>query len=82
MRKIILVILTSILLSNCAYSPIHNPKTSRDKWSGDNIAGNFYENLQECEFLFKKTVKWNWGLPGDYNFMRTCMKDYGYSLLN
>ena len=82
MRKIILVILTSILLSNCAYRPIYNPETSRDKWDGDNIAGNYYKDLQACEFIYTKNFKWRMGLPADWAFRRSCMKDYGYSLLN
>jgi len=44
MKKIIYIILTSILLTNCAYKPLINPETSRDKFDGKNISGQFGNN--------------------------------------
>ena len=81
MRKIILVILTSILLSNCAYRPIYNPETSRDKFNGDNIAGNYWKDLASCEYIYEKNTPFTLGIPPDRYYMQKCMEGYGYNIL-
>lgn len=81
MKKTLLII-TLLFLTNCAYKPLVNPETSRDKWSGDNIAGNYYKDLQACNYIWKRNTKYK--LPfekADVRFITKCMNDYGYSIL-
>ena len=74
-----------ILLANCsAYKPLINPESSRDKWSGDNIAGGYYKDLQACEYIFDENTGIGTkvlGLGDRTNFIKKCMNDYGYSIL-
>ena len=57
MKKIILLFIMGIVLSNCStYKPLINPETSRDKWSGNSIAGNYYKDLQACEYIFDQNT--------------------------
>ena len=41
--KKILAIITLVFLTNCSYKPLINPETSRDKWTGESIAGDYYK---------------------------------------
>ena len=56
----------------------------RDKWSGNNIAGGYYKDLQACEYIYDESTGIGTkalGL-GDYDgFIKKCMNDYGYSIL-
>ena len=49
-----LAVITLLFLTNCAYKPLVNPETSRDKWSGENIAGNYYKDLQACNYIWER----------------------------
>tara|TARA_R110000823_G_scaffold236865_1_gene362491 strand:- start:251 stop:508 length:258 start_codon:yes stop_codon:yes gene_type:complete len=84
MKKIIFIILTSILLTNCAYRPLINPETSRDKHSGENISGGYWKDLHACRYVHKQnTNKLMVALKisDEYDFVKHCMKEYGYSVL-
>tara|TARA_Y100001937_G_C7092490_1_gene318434 strand:+ start:809 stop:1057 length:249 start_codon:yes stop_codon:yes gene_type:complete len=77
-----LAVITLLFLTNCAYKPLVNPETSRDKWSGENIAGNYYKDLQACNYIWERETKYK--LPfekPDVRFITKCMNDYGYSIL-
>ena len=83
MNRFILIICL-LVLTNCSYKPLINPETSRDKWDGNSIAGNYYKDLQACEYIFDqntgigtKTLK----LGDKTGFVKKCMNDYGYSIL-
>jgi|TARA_R110000782_G_scaffold119967_1_gene210799 hypothetical protein len=84
MKKTIFIILTSILLTNCAYRPLINPETSRDKHSGENISGGYWKDLHACRYVHKQnTNKLMVALKisDEYDFVKHCMKEYGYSVL-
>ena len=44
MKKVILI-LSLLFLANCTYKPLINPETSKDKHTGNNIAGNYWKDL-------------------------------------
>ena len=84
MKKIIFIILTSILLTNCAYKPLINPETSRDKFDGKNISGQFWKDLHACRYIHEKNtgiVPKTLGLSDEKMFVKKCMENYGYSIL-
>ena len=74
-----------ILLANCStYKPLINPESSKDKWSGNVIAGNYYKDLQACEYIFDNNTGIGTkvlGLGDRTGFIKKCMNDYGYSIL-
>ena len=74
------ILVFSIFLTNCAYQPLINPETSRDKFNGDNIAGNYWKDLASCEYIFEKN-SFNFGIPPSAMFIQKCMKGYGYNIL-
>jgi len=81
MKKALLV-LVLLMLTNCAYKPLVNPETSRDKFSGENISGNYWKNLQHCNYIWENNTPIR--LPfekADVRFLDKCMQDYGYSIL-
>ena len=81
MKKTLLII-TLLFLTNCAYKPLVNPETSRDKWSGENIAGNYYKDLQACNYIWERETKYKFPFEkADIQFITKCMNDYGYSIL-
>ena len=46
-----------ILLANCStYKPLINPESSKDKWSGNVIADNYYKDLQACEYIYDENT--------------------------
>ena len=55
--KKILAIITLIFLTNCSYKPLINPETSRDKWTGESIAGDYYKDLQACNYIWERETK-------------------------
>tara|TARA_R110000787_G_scaffold236136_1_gene342817 strand:+ start:461 stop:706 length:246 start_codon:yes stop_codon:yes gene_type:complete len=78
----ILLLLTFILLANCSsYKPLINPETSKDKYSGNVIAGNYWKDLQACNYIFKENTGKLAILPDKRGFITKCMNDYGYSIL-
>ena len=85
MKKIIFIILTSILLTNCGkYRPLVNPETSKDKHSGENIAGGYWKDLHACRYIHKENtpkLAVALGISDEYYFVKDCMKEYGYSVL-
>ena len=82
MKKIILLFIASILLSNCStYKPLINPETSRDKFDGKNIAGAYWKDLQACNYIFDQNTGKLAVLPDKKGFITKCMNDYGYSIL-
>ena len=84
MKKIIFIILTSILLTNCAYKPLINPETSRDKFDGKNISGQFWKDLHACRYIHEKNtgiVPKVLHLSDEKIFVKKCMENYGYSIL-
>ena len=81
MKKTLAVIIL-LFLTNCAYKPLVNPETSRDKWSGENIAGNYYKDLQACNYIWERETKYKFPFEkADMRFITKCMNDYGYSIL-
>ena len=74
-----------ILLANCStYKPLINPESSKDKWNGDVIAGNYYKDLQACEYIYDENTGVGTkvlGLGDRTGFIKKCMNDYGYSIL-
>ena len=74
------ILVISILLTNCAYQPLINPETSRDKFNGNNISGNYWKDLASCEYIHKKNTV-NFGIPASYQFIHKCMEGYGYNIL-
>ena len=77
-----LAVITLLFLTNCAYKPLVNPETSRDKWSGENIAGNYYKDLQACNYIWERETKYKFPFEkADMRFITKCMNDYGYSIL-
>ena len=85
MKKVIFIILTSILLTNCGkYTPLVNPETSKDKHTGQVIAGNYWKDLQACRYIHKentaKIVK-ALNISDETVFVKNCMKEYGYTIL-
>lgn len=84
MKKIIFIILTSILLTNCAYKPLINPETSRDKFDGKNISGQFWKDLHACRYVHKQNTNKlivALRISDEHDFVKTCMKEYGYTVL-
>jgi hypothetical protein len=85
MKKIIFIILTSILLTNCGkYTPLVNPETSKDKHNGNVIAGNYWKDLHACRYIHKENtpkLAVALGISDEYDFVKDCMKEYGYSVL-
>ena len=84
MKKIITLIFLTLFLNNCAgYKPLINPETSRDKWDGENIAGNYWKNLQHCNYIWEETYTFRMPFEkADQKFLRKCMNSYGYTILN
>ena len=74
-----------ILLANCStYKPLINPESSKDKWNGNVIAGNYYKDLQACEYIYDENTGLGTkvlGLGDRTGFIKKCMNDYGYSIL-
>ena len=56
--KKILAIITLVFLTNCSYKPLINPETSRDKWTGESIAGDYYKDLQACNYIWERETKY------------------------
>ena len=84
MKKILLFILLSLFLTNCAQKPLINPETSRDKFNGDNISGNYYKDLQVCEYIHRENTSLiirKWGISDKTLFVKKCMLEYGYTIL-
>jgi len=80
MKKIISLLFIGLLLSNCSYTPLINPETSRDKFNGNNIAGNYWKDLHACRYIFEQNHKMF--LRGhDLQFIQKCMESYGYTVL-
>ena len=84
MNRFILII-SLLFLTNCAYQPLINPETSRDTHNGNNIAGNYWKDLQACNYIYNQ----NTGILADKllmsdkkGFIKKCMTYYGYSILN
>ena len=85
MKKLILILVTSILLTNCAkYTPLVNPETSKDKHNGENIAGGYWKDLHACRYIHKEntaTFVKVLHISDETAFVKKCMSDYGYSIL-
>ena len=85
MKKLILILVTSILLTNCAkYTPLVNPETSKDKHNGENIAGGYWKDLHACRYVHKQNTNKlivALRISDEYDFVKDCMKEYGYSVL-
>jgi len=85
MKKIIFIILTSILLTNCGkYTPLVNPETSKDKHTGQVIAGNYWKDLHACRYVHKQNTNKlvvALRISDEHDFVKTCMKEYGYTVL-
>jgi hypothetical protein len=84
MKKILLFILLSLFLTNCTQKLLINPETSRDKFNGDNISGNYYKDLQVCEYIHKENTALiirKLGISDKTQFVKKCMLEYGYTIL-
>ena len=80
MKKVI-ILLSLLFLTNCAYKPAINPEASRDPFTGDNLAGKYYYHLATCEDMWGKEAGWSL-IKRQGSFTRKCMKDFGYKLLH
>lgn len=49
MIKKIALLISFLILTNCAYKPKINPEASRDPHTGQNLAGKYYYYLATCE---------------------------------
>lgn len=82
MKKIILLFIVGIVLSNCStYKPLINPETSRDKFDGKNIAGAYWKDLHACNYIFDQNTGKLAILPDKKGFITKCMNNYGYTIL-
>jgi len=81
----LLLIIFCLFLSNCStYKPLINPETSKDKYNGDVIAGNYWKDLHACRYIHEKNtgiVPKTLGLSDEKMFVKKCMENYGYSIL-
>tara|TARA_R110001632_G_C11030108_1_gene381763 strand:- start:53 stop:307 length:255 start_codon:yes stop_codon:yes gene_type:complete len=83
MKKLLFIPLF-ILLANCSYKPLINPETSRDKFNGKNIAGNYWKDLHACRYIHKENthvVIRKLGISDQRLFVEKCMNEYGYTTL-
>ena len=84
MKKILSIILLGILITSCAYRPLINPEASRNPTTGENIAGNYWKDLHACRYIHEqntpKVIK-KLKISDEYDFIKKCMEDYGYSVL-
>jgi len=81
----LLIIIFCLFLTNCStYKPLINPETSKDKHTGQVIAGNYWKDLQACRYIHKentaKIVK-ALKMSDETVFVKNCMKEYGYTIL-
>ena len=84
MKKVFLFIFLFLFLANCTYKPLINPETSRDKWDGDNIAGNYWKDLHVCRYIHQQNtavIIRKLKLSDEREFVKKCMKEYGYTTL-
>ena len=79
MKKVI-ILLSLLFLTNCAYKPKINPEASRDPYNGNNLASKYYYHLATCEDMWKHEAGWSL-MKRQGSFTRKCMKDFGYKLL-
>ena len=81
----LLLIIFCLFLSNCStYKPLINPETSKDKHNGDVIAGNYWKDLQACNYIYTQNtgiLADKLGMTNKKGFLNKCMNDYGYSIL-
>ena len=83
MKKLLLIPIF-ILLANCSYKPLINPETSRDKFDGNNIAGNYWKDLHACRYIHKENTHIflrKLGISDQRLFVQKCMNEYGYTTL-
>tara|TARA_R110001592_G_scaffold85761_3_gene253324 strand:+ start:2138 stop:2392 length:255 start_codon:yes stop_codon:yes gene_type:complete len=83
MKKVILI-LSLLFLANCTYKPLINPETSKDKHTGNNIAGNYWKDLHVCRYIHKQNtavIIRKLGISDEKEFVKKCMKEYGYTTL-
>ena len=84
MKNIFLIISISFLIVGCAYKPLINPETSKDPVTGESIAGNYWKDLHACRYIHKENtpkLAVALGISDEYDFVKDCMKEYGYSVL-
>ena len=85
MKKLIFILTISFLLTSCGkYTPLVNPETSKDKHSGNVIAGDYWKDLHACRYIHDqntgiavKTLR----ISDEKMFVKKCMENYGYSIL-
>ena len=83
MKKVI-ILLSLLFLANCTYKPLINPETSKDKHTGDNISGNYWKDLHVCRYIHKQNTPKlvvALRLSDEHDFVKDCMKEYGYTVL-
>ena len=84
-NKLLLIIFCSLFVANCStYKPLINPETSKDKYNGDVIAGNYWKDLQACRYIHSQNtgiVVKALRISDQTVFVKKCMEDYGYSIL-
>ena len=84
-NKLLLIIFCSLFVANCStYKPLINPETSKDKHNGDVIAGNYWKDLQACNFISSVNtgiVVKTLGISDQKMVVKKCMAEYGYSVL-
>tara|TARA_B100000780_G_scaffold21741_1_gene13984 strand:+ start:95 stop:358 length:264 start_codon:yes stop_codon:yes gene_type:complete len=84
-NKLLLIIFCSLFVANCStYKPLINPETSKDKHNGNVIAGNYWKDLQACNYIYTENtgiLADKLGMADKKGFINKCMNDYGYSIL-
>jgi hypothetical protein len=74
MKKLI-VILSLVILTNCAYRPVINPETSTNP-------KNYYKDLSACRVIYnEETITLIPNAEPDKIFLQKCLEGYGYTIL-
>ena len=85
MNKLLSIIVLCLTFTSCTtYRALINPETSRDKYDGKVIAGNYWKDLQACNYIHKEntiSLYLTLNISDKDTFVKKCMQDYGYAIL-
>lgn len=75
MLKNVALLISFLILTNCAYRPVINPETSKDP-------KNYYKDLNACRVIYnEKTITLIKNAEPDKIFLQKCLEGYGYTIL-